>query len=709
MGRRRGRAGREGHRGGRQGGGYFGAGRGTFSDLLAAWTAALGGKVVRYQPFDHEPMRAANRQVFGVGRPAVARFRRGPVYRLFRGRLPGNLARPHRKSARVRGLPRIPRRDDVPSRGAGAPDVAHRDERGRVVRHRAGGGSRHRALHGAGHPRRAEQRSAGRPGVAGHLAAYAPEQVAQQSGLTADQITLLAREFVSAAPSPGRGGRHRGSQHAGAAQVCAAVNILNDVAGNIGKTVRFGADLESGDGYAALAALQKQMEAGQIAVLVVHEANPVYALPSVLGFCGGAGQGAVQGVDGAGARRDRRALRPPPAAVAQPRALGRPAAPRRDRTRSCSRSWSRCSTPCPPARCCSGWPRRRAARSPDCRPPSWEAYLKTQWQAFALSRKAGDFPAFWVSALAAGRRVRRRAGARRGASRRWCAAGRRDVARPSPARASSSSRRPRPRCSTTAAAPTSPGCWKTPIRSPRSPGSPGSKSTPKPRRSSTSGREKSCGWSRRVGQHRGAGLSVSGHSPRRGVGAAGLRAHQLRAVRHRPRRQRAGPAGGARRRGLRAVSVHPGFPRQDPPLPEGGQDRGQQPAARPGHHRGDAAGRCAEGTDPGRGASRGGRRRRARDQHPAGTRGHRRVRRGPEGGDAQGQLRRRSPAVGHGGRPGPLHRLLRVRDGLLRREQHPDGRRGRGAARPRNELDADRAVLRGRRGRASRWRRASCR
>ena len=43
-----------------------GAGRGTFSDLLAAWTAALGGRVVRYQPFDHEPMRAANRQVFGV-------------------------------------------------------------------------------------------------------------------------------------------------------------------------------------------------------------------------------------------------------------------------------------------------------------------------------------------------------------------------------------------------------------------------------------------------------------------------------------------------------------------------------------------------------------------------------------------------------------------------------------------------------------------
>src|ERR687897_620069 len=43
-----------------------GAPRGTFSDLLAEWTAALGGRLVRYESFDHEPVRAANRQVFGT-------------------------------------------------------------------------------------------------------------------------------------------------------------------------------------------------------------------------------------------------------------------------------------------------------------------------------------------------------------------------------------------------------------------------------------------------------------------------------------------------------------------------------------------------------------------------------------------------------------------------------------------------------------------
>jgi molybdopterin-containing oxidoreductase family iron-sulfur binding subunit len=43
-----------------------GAGRGTFSDFLAEWTAAAGGRVVRYEPLGHEALRAANRLVFGL-------------------------------------------------------------------------------------------------------------------------------------------------------------------------------------------------------------------------------------------------------------------------------------------------------------------------------------------------------------------------------------------------------------------------------------------------------------------------------------------------------------------------------------------------------------------------------------------------------------------------------------------------------------------
>ena len=43
-----------------------GYGPGTFSTLLADWVGALGGGVVRWQPFDHEPVPAPGRQVFGI-------------------------------------------------------------------------------------------------------------------------------------------------------------------------------------------------------------------------------------------------------------------------------------------------------------------------------------------------------------------------------------------------------------------------------------------------------------------------------------------------------------------------------------------------------------------------------------------------------------------------------------------------------------------
>ena len=78
-----------------------GAGRGTFSDLLAEWTAALGGRLVRYEPL--RPRAGARRQPPGLRpRPASgARLRRGQVHRLLRRRLPGDLGLADRASARA--------------------------------------------------------------------------------------------------------------------------------------------------------------------------------------------------------------------------------------------------------------------------------------------------------------------------------------------------------------------------------------------------------------------------------------------------------------------------------------------------------------------------------------------------------------------------------------------------------------------------------
>src|SRR4029079_1202803 len=75
-----------------------------------------------------------------------------------------------------------------------------------------------------------------------------------------------------------------GSQHRGAEEVCAAVDLLNYVAGNVGQTVLFGADLQAADGVAKLDALGAALDSGQVAVLLVHEANPLYAMPASSGF-----------------------------------------------------------------------------------------------------------------------------------------------------------------------------------------------------------------------------------------------------------------------------------------------------------------------------------------------------------------------------------------------------------------------------------------
>src|ERR1044071_1948864 len=51
-----------------------GAGPGTLSDLLTAWSQGLGARVIRYEPFDRAPERAANRQVFGLDELPVYEF-----------------------------------------------------------------------------------------------------------------------------------------------------------------------------------------------------------------------------------------------------------------------------------------------------------------------------------------------------------------------------------------------------------------------------------------------------------------------------------------------------------------------------------------------------------------------------------------------------------------------------------------------------------
>ena len=113
-----------------------------------------------------------------------------------------------------------------------------------------------------------------------YLSGYDAASVSARTGVPVEKIKALAAEFNQGGASLAiAGGTAATGRDATALQV--AVNILNHVAGNIGKTVQFGANYQTGgdslnDILAALKAGPK--------VVIIENANPIYSLPEDSGF-----------------------------------------------------------------------------------------------------------------------------------------------------------------------------------------------------------------------------------------------------------------------------------------------------------------------------------------------------------------------------------------------------------------------------------------
>jgi molybdopterin-containing oxidoreductase family iron-sulfur binding subunit len=128
--------------------------------------------------------------------------------------------------------------------------------------------------------------AAGGAGEAGlPLDDFAPEAVAERTDVPAETIRRLAHEFVEASPSLALG-CGVATSHRRATETWAAVNVLNRVAGNVGRTLRFGPNfrIARSETYAAMEELVRRMNDGRVQVLLVHGANPVFSLPPKLGF-----------------------------------------------------------------------------------------------------------------------------------------------------------------------------------------------------------------------------------------------------------------------------------------------------------------------------------------------------------------------------------------------------------------------------------------
>jgi anaerobic selenocysteine-containing dehydrogenase/Fe-S-cluster-containing dehydrogenase component len=256
-----------------------GAGRGTFSDLLSEWIGALGGRVVRYEPFAAEALRAANRQVFGINQLASYDFAAAKYIVSFGADFleswPGSIEH-QRGFAQSHGFS-----------GAGVAKFVYLAPRRDLTGLNADQwypvqpGSEAALALTLANLVLAER--GGSPGLRSALSAFTPDTAARETGLPAATIEKLAREFAAQRPTLAVAGGIA-SQHSGAAELCAAVNLLNYVAGNVGQTVRFGADAESAESYSALDTLLTSIDAGEVAVLLVHDANPAYSLPQASKF-----------------------------------------------------------------------------------------------------------------------------------------------------------------------------------------------------------------------------------------------------------------------------------------------------------------------------------------------------------------------------------------------------------------------------------------
>jgi molybdopterin-containing oxidoreductase family iron-sulfur binding subunit len=377
-----------------------GAGAGAFHDLLAAWTAAQGGTVVRWEPFDHEPLREANRRVFGRDELPAYDFARARYILSFGADFLESWLAPVENQ---RGF--------AESHGFVHGDVAKTVYIGARrsltglnadVWYPVRPGSEAALALALAHVIVTERTDLA-PDVAALrplLAPHTPEAAADATGMSPDDIRTLAREFGAARPGLAVAGGVA-AQHRGAVHVCAAVNILNYVAGNVGHTVRFGATLSHGDGYGALDRLRQRMDEGAVSVLLVHEANPVYAVPRASGFAAALAKvsfkvstatvldetaalcdlilpnhHALERWDDLQVRDGVRALLQP---VMQPlfatRATG-------DVLLDLARR--------------VGGPLAAVAA------PSFEAFLRTTWRELARARGAGDADAFWREALRRG-------------------------------------------------------------------------------------------------------------------------------------------------------------------------------------------------------------------------------------------------------------------------------------------------------------------
>ncbi len=124
------------------------------------------------------------------------------------------------------------------------------------------------------------------------LEPYSIEAVAEQTGLTEDTIGRLAQNFMYSEASLAIGGG-AAANHSNGVDTLVAINALNYLAGNVGKSgglmfnpaPAFEPKTKTRPaGYQAMAKFARDAAQGRIDVLILNQANPLHTLPAATGL-----------------------------------------------------------------------------------------------------------------------------------------------------------------------------------------------------------------------------------------------------------------------------------------------------------------------------------------------------------------------------------------------------------------------------------------
>ncbi len=261
---------------------------GALDELIDGWLAAVGSKKrIRYEPLAHESIRRANELMFGVGQVPVYNFAEAETVMAFGADFLETWISPveftkgftkHRgfKNGK-RGTfyfvgPRLSmtatNADEWLSVNPGTEGIFALGLVKVILDNKAA----------TGISTTDEER------VAAMVSAYSLSEVEKATGIPSEKIVNTGLAFAKAKSSLAVAGGTMIEGGDGAA-VIAAVNLLNYVCGNVGRTITFNNFVISRlDSYVNLANLVDEINLEKVSALIVADVNPVFSTPQSLEF-----------------------------------------------------------------------------------------------------------------------------------------------------------------------------------------------------------------------------------------------------------------------------------------------------------------------------------------------------------------------------------------------------------------------------------------